>query len=336
MKPVLGIFLGEAAGIGPEIVAKLCAGRQLEAHCRPVLIGDARVLAAGMRTAGVSFPWVAVRDVSQIDWEGPVAILDQGNLDPATVKPGEVNIHSGKVTGDTLIGVTGLLKQGKLDGLTYAPLNKQAMQRGGHAFAGDFQFFSHYLGRSELAGELNFLDNLWVSRVTSHIPLAQVAASLSKDKILGAVMLAHETISRTGRARPRIALAALNPHGGEGGLCGREELDLILPAVKTAREAGVEVLGPFSADTVFINAFRGDYDAVITMYHDQGHIAMKLMGFQYGVTIFGGLPVPLTTPAHGTAFDIAGKGVAKTDATEQAVAIAAKMAAARALQPGKT
>ncbi len=280
-----------------------------------------------MRIAGASFDWVAVDDVSRIDWDGPVAIIDQGNLDPATVTLGEVNVHSGKVTGDTLISITALLKQGKLDGLTYAPLNKQAMQRGGHHFSGDFHFFSHYLGRGELAGELNFLNNLWVSRVTSHIPLGQVAASLSQDKILRAIRLAHQTISRAGCARPRIALAALNPHGGEGGLCGSEEIGIITPAMQTARETGIEVLGPFSADTVFLSAFRGDYDAVITMYHDQGHIAMKLMGFQFGVTILGGLPFPVTTPAHGTAFDIAGKGVAKTDATEQALAIAAKMAA---------
>ena len=328
MKPVLAIFLGEAAGIGPEIVAKLCAENRLKPHCRPVLVGDARVLEMGMKIAGAHFPWVAVEDVTQIDWKGPVAILDQGNLDPKTVTLGEVNIHSGKITGDTLITITELWKQRKIDGLAYAPLNKQAMQRGGHNFSGDFRFFAHYLGHGELSGELNFLNNLWVSRVTSHIPIGQVAASLNQDNILGAILLAHQTISRTGCAQPRIAIAALNPHGGEGGLCGREEIDIILPAMQTARAKGVEVLGPFSADTVFINAFRGDYDAVITMYHDQGHIAMKLMGFQFGVTIHGGMPCPVTTPAHGTAFDIAGKGVAKIDATEQAIAIAAKMAGA--------
>ncbi|MDR3563999.1 MAG: 4-hydroxythreonine-4-phosphate dehydrogenase PdxA [Negativicutes bacterium] len=330
MKPVLAIFIGEATGIGPEIVAKLCAENRLKTHCRPVLVGDVRVLDRGARAAGVNFPYTVVGDVDEIDWEGPVAILDLANLDPTTVKAGEFNPASGKITGESLIMITELLKQGKVEGLTYAPLNKQAMQRGGHDFSGDFHFFSHYLGKGELSGEMNFLNNLWVSRVTSHIPLAQVAESLTQDNVLKAITLAHQTISRAGCTSPRIAVAALNPHNGEGGLCGREEIDIIAPAVRAARADGMEAVGPFSADTIFINAFRGDYDAVITMFHDQGHIAMKIMGFQFGVTIHAGLPYPVTTPAHGTAFDIAGQGVAKIDATEQAIIVASRMAAKNA------
>lgn len=326
MKPLLGITLGDAAGVGPEIIAKLCDQDRLAQYCRPVLVGDARVLLAGMKIAGADFPFRVVSAVENVDWEGPVSMLDLKNLDPDSVKPGLVDPRSGKVTADTLLYCLELLKKGQLDGLVFAPLNKEAMKRGGLQFEDEHRLFAHHLGWDKPSGEINVFNDLWTTRVTSHIPLSEVSCRLSQENILRAISLAHQTLSRAGYAHPRIAVAALNPHAGEGGLCGREEVDIIAPAVQAACEQGLEVTGPFSADTIFINAFNGTYDAVVTMYHDQGQIAMKLMGFQFGVTVAGGLPYPITTPAHGTAFDIAGKGVAKTDATERAVLIAAKMA----------
>lgn len=326
MKPVLGITLGDAAGVGPEIIARLCGQNRLVRYCRPVLIGDARVLAAGRRIAGADFPFTVVKAVEEVAWEGPVAIIDLQNLDPDSVKTGAVDPRSGKVTGDTLLYGLELLKQGKLDGLVFAPLNKEAMKRGGLEFEDEHRLLAHHLNWQQPFGEINVLNDLWTTRVTSHIPLSEVSRRLTRENILRAVSLAHQTLSRAGYACPRIAVAAVNPHAGEGGLCGREEVDIIAPAVQEARAQGLEVAGPFSADTIFLSAFSGAYDAVVTMYHDQGQIAMKLMGFQFGVTVAGGLPYPITTPAHGTAFDIAGKGVAKTDATERAVMIAAKMA----------
>jgi 4-hydroxythreonine-4-phosphate dehydrogenase len=187
--------------------------------------------------------------------------------------------------------------------------------------------FAYYLKWDKPFGEINVLDKLWTSRVTSHIPISEVAKNLTADNILRAVGLANETLIRAGYDKPRIAVSALNPHAGESGTCGREEIDIIAPAVQAAASQGINVAGPFSADTVFINAFKGMYDVVVTMYHDQGQIAMKLMGFQFGVTVTGGLPYPFATPAHGTAFDIAGRGVANIDAMERAVMIASKMAA---------
>ena len=329
MKPILGIMLGEASGIGPEIIAKLCAQDKLRQYCRPVLIGDVRVLKAGQKVAGVDFPFTAVTDTAEIDWNGPVSIIDQKNLDPAVVPVGKVDAASGKVTGDTLIVAMELLKQNKIQGFVFAPLNKEAFKRGGHKFDDEHKLFASYLNWDKPAGEINVLDNLWTTRVTSHVPISEVASHLNQKNILRAVTLAHETLTRAGYDKPRIAVAALNPHAGEGGLCGREEIDIIGPAVEAAKAEGKNVFGPFPADTIFINAFKGDYDAVVTMFHDQGQIAMKLMGFQFGVTVAGGMPYPITTPAHGTAFDIAGKGVAKTDATERAVLIAAKMAGYR-------
>jgi len=326
MKPVLGITLGEAAGIGPEIIAKLCARDRLAPYCRPLLIGDARVLELGQKIAGMAFQYQQVEKPEDVDWDGPIAILDLNNLDPATVAVGQVNPASGKVTGDTLLYALDLLKAGQIDGMVFAPLNKEAMKRGGYQFEDEHRLFAHYLNHQGAFGEINVLDNLWTTRVTSHIPFREIPHYLTRENILRAIMLAHGTLCRANVADPKIAVAALNPHAGEGGLCGREEVEIITPAVDAARMQGIDVRGPFPADTIFINAFRGDYDAVVTMYHDQGQIAMKIMGFQFGVTVAGGLPYPITTPAHGTAFDIAGKGVAKTDATEKAVMIAARMA----------
>jgi len=326
VEPIVGITLGETAGIGPEIVARLCALDRLRSYCRPVLIGDARVLAAGKKIAKVDFPLQIASTVDDARWDGPVPIIDLHNIDPDTVQIGSVDPRSGKVTADTLIRCLEFLKLGKIDGLVFAPLNKESFKRGGHNFEDEQRMFAHYLQWNKPFGEINVLDKLWTTRVTSHIPISEVSKKLTVDNILRAVVLAHETLRRAGYGKPRIAVAALNPHAGEGGLCGHEEIDVIAPAVKIAASQGLEVTGPFSADTIFINAFNGAYDAVVTMFHDQGQIAMKLMGFQFGVTVAGGLPYPITTPAHGTAFDIAGKGVAKTDAMERAVMIAAKMA----------
>ena len=325
-KPVLGISLGEAAGIGPEIIAKLCAQGRLTPYCRPVLIGDSRVLEMGRKIAAVEFPYVSVERILDVDWDGPIAILDRRNHDPANLVMGQIDEYSGKVTGDNLIFALGLLQNKEIDGFVFAPLNKQAMKRGGHSFEDEHRLFASYLKWDRPFGEMNVLDNLWTSRVTSHIPHKEVSEKLTQENVLRAIRLANETLRSAGMEKPRIAVAAINPHAGEGGLCGREEVDVIAPAIQQACEAGVAAVGPLPADTIFLNAFKGDYDAVVTMYHDQGQIALKLMGFQFGVTVSAGMPYPITTPAHGTAFDIAGKGVAKIDATEQAVILAAKMA----------
>lgn len=326
MKPILGITLGEAAGVGPEIVAKLCAQGRLDRYCRPLLIGDARVLALGKEIAGVDFPLTVVEKVSDIDWDGPVSLLDLKNFDPAGLELGTISVESGRATGETLVETLRLLQQGAIAGMVFAPLNKQAFILGGFDYEDEHALFREFFQWDKPAGIMNVLDKLWTFRVTCHIPISEVASSIHRENVLSAIQLADSTLRLAGYERPRIGVAALNPHAGEGGLCGREEIDIILPAIETARAAGIEALGPFSADTIFIAAFKGAYDAVLTMYHDQGQIATKLHGFDKGVTVAAGLPYPITTPEHGTAFDIAGKGIARTEATELAVMLAAKMA----------
>lgn len=326
VKPILGILLGDATGIGPELIAKMCAEDKFSQYCRPVIIGDLRVLAMGKKIAGVDFSTQIISELKEAQWDGAFPVLDQKNLDPANIKLGEVNAQCGRIVGDDCLTAIELCKKGLIKGMMYAPFNKAALRLGGYSFECEHHLFAHYFGTQGTFGEMNVLNNLWTSRVTSHIPLKEVVNNLSTEKVMEAIKLVHRTLTKAGLVNPRIAVAAINPHGGESGLCGREEIEIITPGVQRTKEEGINACGPFPSDTLFINAFKGDYDAVVTMYHDQGQIAIKLMGFQFGVTVAGGQPYPVTTPAHGTAFDIVGKGIAKTSATENALILAAKMA----------
>jgi len=198
----------------------------------------------------------------------------------------------------------------------------------------EMHYFADLLGHTGLCSEINILSAsrdaaLWTTRVTSHVPLRAVADLITEDAVYNAIGLIDRVMRAERGAAPRIAVAGLNPHAGEGGLLGTEEIQVIGPAVERARRDGIAASGPWPADTLFIAARRGDFDAVVTMYHDQGQIATKLMGFERGVTLQGGLPAPITTPAHGTAFDIAGKGVANVGPIREAYGVALRMASKR-------
>jgi 4-hydroxythreonine-4-phosphate dehydrogenase len=328
MKPIIGIMLGDATGIGPETVAKLFMEDKVAYCCMPLLVGDVRVLDLGKKIAKVDFPVRIVKAESDIHWDGDaIPMLDLGNLDPSGLTMGKGNIHSGKITGDTLVKCLELLKAKVIDALTFAPLNKGAMKEGGYPFEDEHRLFAHYLDWDQNPfGEVNVMKDIWTTRVTSHVPIAEVSKNITQDRVLQAIHLANSTLAKAGYEKPRLAVAALNPHAGENGSCGREEIDVIAPAVKLAQLEGIHAQGPFSADTLFMNAIGNKaFDGVVTMYHDQGQIAIKLLGFQYCVTVSAGLPYPITTPAQGTAYDIAGKGVASTSALSLALKIAAQM-----------
>ncbi len=326
MKPILGILLGEAAGIGPELVARMCALKKFDDYCKPLIIGDARVLKWGMEIAGVDFPVTVIEDISKMEWNGSVHIFDLKNLGIETVALSTIVAESGLATGEALITALDFCKKGIIKGFVYAPLNKAALKKGGFDFESEMNLMAHFLGWKDVFGEMNVIDGLWTSRATSHIPFKEVSNHLTIVALLDAIRLAHSTLKKNGYDNPRIAVAALNPHAGESGSCGTEEIEVITPAVNAAKAEGINVSGPFPADTIFINAFKGMYDAVTTLYHDQGQIALKLMNFHEGVTVSTGFPYPITTPAHGTAFDIAGQGIANIEPMEKAVMIASKMA----------
>jgi len=325
--PLLGLMLGDPTGIGPEQCARVLADRRLAALARLLVVGDARVLEQGARDAGVDLEWRCCPTPEDVDWSRPdVPIIDLGNLDPALLTRGRMSAESGRITGETLAFMIDLAVAGRIDGITFAPLNKAALNAGGWRFNDEHQMFAHLTAHQGFFGEMNVLDNLWMSRVTSHVSLRTAVDQITPERIDAALTLADRTMRGAGFDPPRIAVAALNPHGGEGGLFGREEIEIIAPAVARAVERGVACRGPFPSDTVFLKAFAGDYDGVLTMYHDQGQIATKLKGFNRGVTVTGGLKTIFTTPAHGTAFDIVGKGVATTGALEQAVRLCARLA----------
>jgi 4-hydroxythreonine-4-phosphate dehydrogenase len=254
-------------------------------------------------------------------------VVDLGNTDTDRFPPGAMSPESGGVTGETLARAIALAKAGELDGITFAPLNKQALFAGGWRFPDEHKMFASLLGHRGRFGEMNVLDGRWMTRVTSHVSLREALDQITVPAICDALRLADATMRRAGIERPRIAVCALNPHAGEGGMFGREEIDIIRPAVTAMAGEGIACSGPFPADTIFLRAFAGAFDSVLSMYHDQGQIATKLMGFNRGVTVTAGLATVFTTPAHGTAFDIAGKGVADTGALENAVRLAARLAA---------
>ncbi|HOQ17321.1 MAG TPA: 4-hydroxythreonine-4-phosphate dehydrogenase PdxA [Defluviitaleaceae bacterium] len=325
-KPIIGIILGDAAGVGPEIIAKLAARKFYDEYCRPVILGDARVFEEGARVAGVEVPVQIIEDVDDATWEKGIPVLDQKDLDPANIPYGQLNVESGKACLDLLKLAVELFQAEKIDGFCFGPLNKSAMIAAGCPYESEHHYMAALFNHTEPFGEINYLDGLWTTRTTSHIPIKEVSNHLTVDRILRAVRLANTTLKNAGYDKPVLGLAALNPHCGENGKCGREEIDVIAPAIEKAIEMGIDARGPYPADILFIKAFNGEFDGVVTMYHDQGQIALKLKGFDYGITIAGGLPAPIVTCAHGTAYDIAGKGIAKTTAFENAVKMAARMA----------
>jgi 4-hydroxythreonine-4-phosphate dehydrogenase len=328
--PRIGLMLGDATGIGPEIAAKLLATGKPAACAETVIIGDRRVLELGMRDAGVQFACTIYSNIDDIQWpRKDYPLLDLGNIDPAKYPQGISSDESGKLAGDTLKVMIDLAVAGKLDGISFAPLNKGAMNRGGWKFNDEHQMFAHLLGHSGFFGEMNVIDQFSTFRVTSHVALREAVNMITPERITAAVKLAHTTLRAAGKASPRIGVAALNPHNGENGLFGDEEIRIIRPTVDTLKSSGIDCQGPISSDAIFLQALKGKFDGVVMMYHDQGQIATKLLGFNKGVTVTAGLQSVFTTPAHGTAYDIVGQGKADPGAMAHAFTLAARLAAGR-------
>ncbi len=322
-------MLGDATGIGPEISVKVLSSGAIGSSSRLAVIGDARVLELGMRDAGITLPHQVYTRLEDVPWPSEsVPVIDLANLDPARLKRGEICEESGHVCGETLKYMIDLALAGRLDGICFAPLNKAALHRGGWDFHDEHEMFAKLTGHAGFFGEMNVIPEFATFRVTSHVALREAVNMITPERIANALRLADATLRDMGCDPPRIGVAALNPHGGENGLFGDEEITTIRPAIEKLRAEGIDATGPISSDTIFLKAQRGDFHGVVMMYHDQGQIATKLLGFNKGVTVTAGLKTVFTTPAHGTAFDLLGQGKADPGALEYALRLAATLAGA--------
>jgi 4-hydroxythreonine-4-phosphate dehydrogenase len=328
-KPTIALAMGDPSGISLELTAKLLADAEVRAAANYIVIGDRRGLEEGARIAKVRVEvptWN--RTNGKPDLAGGAVLLDLGHLDPASLTTGQSSKAGGAFALTNFRTALRMAAAGEADAVTFTPFNKHAMRLAHPAYVDEIEIITEDLGGGP-GREFNVLANLWNARITSHVPISGVASLITKAAIVNGLELTDRCMREAGFARPRIAVAGLNPHAGDGGNFGREEIEEIEPAVIEAKARGILCEGPFPSDTVFLRAKRGDFDAVQTMYHDQGQIAMKLMGFESGVTLIGGYKAPVCTPAHGTAYDIAGRGIADLGASKAAMLLAARLAITR-------
>ncbi len=327
-RPRIGITIGDPAGIGPEVVLKAVAERAVQEVCVPVIIGDAQLLAHTARTLNLQCGYQIFRRDEKIpaDLDAP-AIYHLDNVG-GFVAPGIESGAAGKAAGEYIEAAVELCAAGDISSIATAPINKRALFLGGYSFPGHTEFLAH-LTRAEAYAMAFVAANLRIVLLSTHVPLAEAIRLVKRDRIIHTIKITDRELRRWGISTPRIAMAALNPHGAEGGLFGVEETSEIIPAVEAAREGGrINVTGPYSADTVFLRASRGEFDAVVSCYHDQAMIPVKCLSFGEAVNVTMGLPFIRTSVDHGTAFDIAGRGVAEHSSMVAAIALAAELARA--------
>ncbi|HVB09356.1 MAG TPA: 4-hydroxythreonine-4-phosphate dehydrogenase PdxA [Bacillota bacterium] len=322
MLPLIGITMGDPAGIGPEVAAKAAADPDVRAACVPLLLGDpSRFAASGSPRTLVP---VAAPAAARTLPSNAIAVLPCG-LVPAGLAWGVPDPVAGQAALHVIDTSIDLALAGVIDGVATAPVNKATIAASGDPFTGHTERFAERTGAAEVA-MLLVGGRLRVAHVSTHVPLRQAIDRVRTARILTVARLLHDGLVRLGVATPRLAIAGLNPHAGEGGLFGSEDAEQIAPAVAAIQAAGLDCQGPLPPDTVFWRAARGDFDGVVAMYHDQGHIACKLMGFADGVNITLGLPIVRTSVDHGTAYDIAGRGTADPQSMREAIRIAARLA----------
>jgi 4-hydroxythreonine-4-phosphate dehydrogenase len=334
-RPRIAITMGDAAGIGPEITVKSLADPSATAASIPVVLGDARILERAMDATGVRLPIRKIADATEAEGRaGTIELIDYANVDVSRHRWGEIVPGFGEAAVHYTKEAGRMCLAGEIAGLVSAPLNKEAMHAAGYPYEGQTEILGELTGTKPAM--LLLLGKMRLMLFTNHMALRAVCDYIRTDRVLARLRLAHAALRDMGIAQPKIAIAGLNPHAGENGAFGREEVDQIVPAVEQARAEGIDALGPFPADTVFLKSRDGVYDLTISLYHDQGLMAAKLLGFGTVVTLLIGLPLIRTSTGHGTAFDIAGKNVADHRNLLEAIRVAAEVAAARrgASDPG--
>ncbi len=321
----IGITMGDPAGIGPEVVLKAVAEAEIQSLCVPVIIGDAQLLAHTARTMNLQCGYDIVRvDETLPDNLTEPVIFHLDNVS-GFIEPGVESGAAGKAAAGYIEAAVELCAAGSIDAIATAPINKRALFLGGYSFPGHTEFLAHLTSTEEYA--MAFVaGNLRIVLLSTHVPLAQAIRLVERERLVRTINLAHRELQRWGIERPRLALAALNPHGAEGGLFGVEEASEMIPAIESCHGVDdLNVQGPISADTVFLRAARGEFDAVIACYHDQAMIPVKCLSFGEAVNVTLGLPFIRTSVDHGTAFDIAGKGIAEHSSMVAAIKLAAEL-----------
>ena len=330
-KPLIAITMGDPCGIGPEVIAKALASAEVYAICRPVVVGSSWAMEQVQQFVDAPFK---IREVDSPTEAGLllglVEVVDPHNLNPEDVTVGRVSPACGKAAMEWVSAAAQLALSGQVSALATAPVNKEAASLAGYTAIGHMELLQEISGAEEVATML-MSGRLRVVHLTTHRSLRRACDYVTKDAILAKLVLTHDSFSKWGVTNPRIGVAALNPHGSDGGLLGDEEAQEIGPAVEEARGRGIDARGPVPADIVFHQAIQGDYDVTLAMYHDQGHIPIKVHGFEGSITANLGLPFVRTSVDHGTAFDIAGTGIASETSMLEAIRLAVALSLGKGL-----
>ncbi|WP_276373129.1 4-hydroxythreonine-4-phosphate dehydrogenase PdxA [Chryseolinea sp. H1M3-3] len=336
-RPILGISAGDPAGVGPEITAKALSLKEIYAVCKPLVVCDAKIIEQIIGICGLNLSVNAVTKPDEGKYEfGTVDVLDMHNIDEATFRFNEVSVMTGKASFEYVAKVIELAKSKMIDATITGPIHKEAIQKAGFHFAGHTEIYAALTNTKDYTMMLAD-GGFRVAHVSTHVSLLDAIKRVKKDRVLKVIQLANDALKKIDIKNPRIAVAGLNPHAGENGLFGKEEIDEILPAIEEAKKLNIHAEGPFPPDTIFPKMKGGQYDIVICMYHDQGHIPTKLLGFNYnhekntweglsGVNITLGLPIIRVSVDHGVAFDKGGKGEANPESMIQAIRYGARLA----------
>jgi 4-hydroxythreonine-4-phosphate dehydrogenase len=320
--------MGDAAGVGPEIIDKALAKKEFYNIARPIVIGDASVIEDALKVAKVKVDINSVKDVSEAKYEhGTIEVIDLKNIRLSELKMGQVQAMAGEASVKYVEKAVEMALENKIDAIVTAPLNKEAMNLAGYDYAGHTEILAHLTKTKDYAMML-VAGHLRVIHVTTHVSMRDACELIKKDRVLTTIRLTNEVTKKMGVKAPKIAISGFNPHAGESGLFGNEETKEITPAIESAKKNNMNVIGPMPPDTVFLRASRGEYDAVVAMYHDQGHIPVKMLGFESGINVTIGLPIIRTSVDHGTAYRRAGLRLGTGDPTslEEAMKLAVQMA----------
>jgi 4-hydroxythreonine-4-phosphate dehydrogenase len=331
-KPIIGITMGDPAGVGPEITCKMFADKTVYEFCRPLVVGDSACLNEGMKVGKVSLQLNSIKKTSEGKFvPGIIDVFDLHNVDIKSLKMGEPQAMAGKACVEYIKRAVELATVGEIDAIVTGPINKKAMNMGGYKYSGHTELLADLTHTKDFA-MLLVTGPLKVIHVSTHVSLVEAIRRVQKERVMTVIKLADQALRELGFAHPRVAVAGLNPHAGEDGMFGNEEIETIAPAIEAMRKTGIDVSGPIAPDTIFMRAKKGEFDVVVAMYHDQGHVAIKMLGFELGVNVSIGLPIIRTSVDHGTAYRRAGRKLGTGDPSSllEATRLAAQMAKSKA------